>query len=630
MNYFQFGLFLVYAVSVFIIGIAISVFLNNAERMRMNRFLYIGEAFLLGSIVLVGELLILSLIGLYRAPYLWGAVLLNYAFILKKEIRSGFVEALYSKSRIDFPTIIFILLLVILIFRNCYFLIDVDSLSTYLFTQKLWLSSGTSLIGSVTNDMRIFVPQFEAVPYSLGIAIFGQEALFPQLINLFWRLIAVFLIFGYTTYRFNSYYGLAAAVFVIFNDHFFYSGANQWVTINGAVIALLFGAVYNFWEARKKNEAMYITLALIFLSQLMSNKYYLFFIFLFLLIGGIAVQIRPFEKIKEILKCKKYTYAILIALLLMSLSYIKNFIITGDPAFPLFAGRLHVFGWTIEKQKVYSQFVGGIGMNPLKLIKYMSYLFIWPGINSAKYTLISIIILPFTILVYSIRQKIDREEVIELCFWLGVSILLLFGLCLAVWQHPRYYRFLICLFSFATILSLRFIIKYVFGIKNEFIFISVILLFAFQGYSIINQGGAITNRPTIKENVDILLNRMRMNYIIKKHHPEVYIALKGLTENKDKINSSAWFNNINGFLLPDRPVVSLLYSTTIKWDSYSNENLIVNDLNKMGIKWIMTLRDNRLIFLTAEEFAKEAIKFDRQPKKIEEDYGFPEELTRIN
>ncbi|MDO8489531.1 MAG: hypothetical protein Q7S42_05435, partial [Candidatus Omnitrophota bacterium] len=392
MNYLQFLLFLFYLLSLFLSGVGIYSILNRTE-IRFNKIVCIGESLLLGSISLVGQLLILSILHLYKNPYLWGVVFLNYAFILNNSTRTLMRELFKFKFRLNIPTVIFIVLVAVLIFRNLYFLVDVDSNSTYLFTQKLWLTNSTSLIGNPTYDLRIFVPQFDAVPYSLGISVFGQETLFPQLVNLLWRIMAVLLVFGYTKYRLGGYYALAASAFVIFNDHFFYSGANQCVVINAAIIALMFAAAYNFWEARVKNDTCRFVCAVVFLSQLPANKYYLVICCLFLFLFGFAIQAKPLSMIKEIIRIKKYSSILVLAFFLVSLWYVKNFIVTGDPAFPLFAGKLHVFYWTSEQLKIFGQLLGS--SSPYKIIKYSSFLFVWPGVNPAKYILISVLILPF-------------------------------------------------------------------------------------------------------------------------------------------------------------------------------------------------------------------------------------------
>ena len=65
----------------------------------------------------------------------------------------------------------------------------------------------------------------------LGVALFGQETLFPQFVNLSWRLVLTLLVFGYVSYRFSRYHGLAAAMLVLFNDHMFFSGVRSFVII---------------------------------------------------------------------------------------------------------------------------------------------------------------------------------------------------------------------------------------------------------------------------------------------------------------------------------------------------------------------------------------------------------------
>ena len=449
MNYLQFFSFACYFAALFISGVGIYALLNG-PKVHFNRITCVGESLLLGSISLVGQLLILSVFGLYRNPYLWGVVFLNYAFILNIGARRLILEFFKGRSKINISTIIFAILVGILIFRNLYFLVDVDSNSTYLFTQRLWLEHSSSLIGNLTHDLRIFVPQFDAVPYSLGISIFGQETIFPQLVGVLWRVIALLLVFGYTKYRLNGYYALAASAFIIFNDHFFYSGANQHVIINAAIIALMFAAAYNFWEARLKNDTSRFVLAVVFLTQLPANKYYLVLCSLFLFLFGLSIQTKPFRMLTKIFKVKKYLYFVITAFFLVSLWYIKNFIITGDPAFPLFAGKLHVFGWTQEQLKVFGQLLGS--PSPFVIIKYISFLFIWPGVNCAKYILISILSLPFVVCISVIKERADKKEIVEICFWLGVCLISLLGLCFAIFEDPRYYRYLIGIFSFSAVL----------------------------------------------------------------------------------------------------------------------------------------------------------------------------------
>lgn len=634
MNFAQLGLFLVYSFSVLCIGSGIYAFIYKNSKSFMNRFILLGEVFLLGSIFLVAELLILSLIGLYKAPYLWSIVIFNFLLLLSYPVRKIFIDIFIKKTSFDLALVLFIVLAMFFIFRNQFFLCDVDSVNHYLGNQKIWLSNGTSIIGNNGTPITYFFPQFDAVPYSLGISIFAKETLFPSLVSLSWRLIVILLIFGYTAYRFNRYYGLAASMFVLFNDHFFYSGVNHWVLINGAVIAFLFAASYNFYESRRQNSQFRLLIALIFLSQLIANKYQMFYVTIFMLILGIAIQKEPFKKIKGLFINRNWKLAIFLSLFIAALWYIKNFLATGDPVFPIFAGRLHVFNWTIEQEHIFSKVFGGL--NLAKFFKYISYQFVWPGINPAKFVGIISSLFPLVLILTIIRQeKLDRESILELSFWLGLSILSLMGISLVCHQDPRYYRYAIGIYSFATIFSLHYLFKYCFNIKNPLLIGGAILFFSFWGYKIMFSEGGEFLRPTFKENIDVLTNRIHTDYAIKKHYPAVPKILDILSKNNAKLNESAWNidsfkNNIPQFFLPVRPVASLWFTTLVKWDSYGDETMISNDLRKAGINWILNLKGDSLAFLPIEDYAKDAIKYERAPLKTYYDYGWPPELSSIN
>lgn len=631
MNYAQIGLFILFVISVLSCGAGCYSILDKNSRSFMNRSIFLGEVLLIGSIFLVGEMLILSLLGWYRPFFLWGIVIINYAFLLNKNVRKNIATFILRWFKVSPATISFIILLLIFIYRNCYFMVDVDSISTYLFTQKLWLSRGSSIFGGIANDIRIFVPHFDAVPSGLGISIFGQETLFPQLINLFWRLIVLLLVFGYTSYRFNKYYGLAATMLVLFNDHFFYSGVNQWVLINGALIAFLFAGSYNLWESRRQNNHFRFTLALIFLSQLMANKYQMVYVLFFMFVSGVLMQHKPLNRIKEVYYNKKFLVAILVSLFIMSLWYIKNILATADPVFPIFADKLHIFNWTSNAVGVFVKIFGGI--KPSQFIKYMNFLFIWPGINAAKYVIIVISLLPLILGIAIARFKINLDTILELCFWLGLSVLTIMGICLFCHQDPRFYRFPLGILSFSAVFSIHFVLKCCFNIRKKIILGIVILLLSLPGYKIIYQQGGYFRRPTLKENMDVLFNRIHMDYAINKHYPQIPVILKGLNENKEKVSLSAWDAgtgfNLPAFLLPERPIVSLWATTIIKWDSYNKEESIINDLKEYGLKWVMSVRNDKLTFIPIEEYAREAVKYERFPKKIFWDYGFPAELANI-
>jgi len=632
MNWVQIGLFVAYVFFVLLAGVGIYDILSRKIKSVINKSLYLGEALLLGSIFLVGELLVLSLLHLYKAPFLWGAVALNCLFLKKQSVRKNFTFLFNKKCFFDITNVVFLVIVGVLVFRNLYFMVDVDSHSTYLYTQKLWLSAGTSLIGSVGHDIRIFIPQFDAVPYSLGLAFFGNETLFPQLINVFWRIIVLLLVFGYTKHRFGNLSSLAAVMLVAFNDHFFYSGVNQFVLINGAVIAFLFAAVYNFWEAGKRNDSFRFCLAFIFLVQLMANKYQMAYIFLFVLAMGLLIQ----KELKKMLfvfwSDRLARWCFIGAAGFVSFWYVKNLIVTGNPFFPILAGKLQVFNWTSEQGRVFMKVLGGRSFS--KILKYLSYLFIWPGIKAAKLVLITLIFSPLIFMWTFLRRRIDFERITEVCFWLGISLGGIIGLCLACHQDPRYYRYLIAILSFTSVVSVQYVFRYCLNIKRLAIAGIVLFLLAFSGWRIAGMSvGPIFKRPTIKENVDVLLSRIHMDYAIEKHFPKVPIILTAFVKQQEKTKQAAWefeeATNVPAFLLPQRPRVSLWYTTVINWDSYASREAIVDDLKKAGIEWLIRMGDNKLIFISAQNYAKEAVSLERFPTKIYYDYNFPPELSLV-
>lgn len=638
MNYMQFGMFIIFIFSVLSCGLAIYSYINREGKLFINGAVFLGEVLLLGSSLLVGELLLLSLIGLYKAPYLWGAVLLNFCFLFNSRIRRSCALIFNKGFKFDLPLILLILITTFFIFRNCYFLVDVDSHGGYLFTQKVWLSSGSSLVGDAAFDARLFVPQFNAVPYGLGLSIFGSETLFPQLINTFWRLIVIILIFGYTTYYFNGYYGLGAAMFVLLNDHFFYSGANQYVIINGAVIAFYFASAYNFWEARRKDCAFRFFLALIFLTQLMANKYQIVFDLFFMTILGLAIQQNLKKKIKELFSKKVWLYCLITACFITGLWLLKNLILSGNPFFPMLAGKFGTFNWSPALESV--SLKRAFYVSPMKLFKFLSYFFIWPGVGVAKYVFFSIIFLPLFMLKIILGDKFDKELFIGLCFWLGLSLLSVIGICFTGWQDPRAYRYLIAVLSFSAVLSISYIFSEVFGIRKKIIIGCVILLLAVvgsrnEGVRMMAMSGGGLNFPTFKENLDVITDKIHMDYIIKKHYPALSVINQALAENRDKLNSLAWDLDplgpyVSAFLLPIKSVVSLELNALIKWGSYESPALIEKDLSKYGVKWIITRDSGKFVFKSASEYAKMATKFNRYPQYTNYDYGFPEELKKIN
>src|SRR6185436_2070431 len=83
------------------------------------------------------------------------------------------------------------------------------------------------------------------------------------------------------------------------------------------------------------------------------------------------------------------------------------------------------------------------GLSVAEILKYLSYLFIWPGVTPAKYVYLMIIFSPFIMCFSLLRDRFDKELFREVCYWLGLSVVCIVGICLASHQDPRYFRFLL-------------------------------------------------------------------------------------------------------------------------------------------------------------------------------------------
>jgi len=324
----------------------------------------------------------------------------------------------------------------------------------------------------------------------------------------------------------------------------------------------------------------------------------------------------------------------LASLFFASLWYLKNFIVTGNPVFPILAGNMKTFGFTPEQGKVIYKLAGGI--SPGLFVKYMSYLFIWPGINAAKIVIITICFLPISLFLIYARNKEDKDLLMELFFWLSLCLLAAMGTSLACHWEPRYHRYPIAIMAFTAVISIQFIFTAI-GIKNKFIIGTLMLLLALkggfnEGYKVIFDSGGFFIRPSFKENADTLLNKIHTDYAMRKVCPQIDNIINSLRDNSEKVSTAAWdvtSFSFPLFLLPVRPLVSPWLNTTISWNSYESADLVISDLKKHNIDWIMQMQSGKLIFIPIKQYAQEIVKLDRHPSKKWATYDLPPELAEI-
>jgi hypothetical protein len=635
MNDIQLLLFFIYAISVYLWGSFVVSLIGQDKLQKSSRALYIGEVLLVGGVMSVGLQVFLSVVGLYNTYWIWGAVFASYFLLVSRQVRTIAYEGLKIEKAFNIANIIFLVFIGVFFLRNFYFLIDCDSHSTYLYAQKLWLTYGTSLHADRGMDQRVFVPHFESVPYALGIALFGNETIFAQCINIFWRIIALLLVYGYTGHCFkNKYVALAAVFMVMFDEHFFVSGANQWSTINGALIAFLFAFAYSLWEVRLNSEPQRLLLALVYLVHLMACKYQMVFIFFYFLAMTFLIPHKPLALLGQIIKNRKQLIVLILTIGFSSLWYIKNYFATGLATFPILAWKFGTFGWTPEMGHVFMR--AGRGLSLAEFFKYFNFMFIWPGINPLKVVCMFISLAPFMLFISMARKKFEQERFLHLAYWMIVTVLIAMGISLTSHQDPRYYRYGIAVFAFTSIVTIEFILMNILAIRQRAVFILLVLIFSLAECRIIFQAPGFFQFPSVKENVQVLFNQIHLDDIVSKYYHRNIVIDNYFKEHPSTDLKLAWEMDqlkwVSAFLIPPpiKPQLGLLNLTTtvINWDSYRSEELVVRDLKNYGIEKIIRVEDDQVTLISLEEFASQAVKIDRFPKKIRFDYGFPPEIVQ--
>ena len=255
----------------------------------------------------------------------------------------------------------------------------------------------------------------------------------------------------------------------------------------------------------------------------------------------------------------------------------------------------------------------------------------------AKILILSMILLPFVLLMGVFHDRMDKDSVGELGFWLGVSLLGMAGVCFVGYTDPRIYRYLIAIWSFSSVFMVVFVFQNSFGLKKEFILGvgGIIFFIVFFGGSYVSKKVVPCSIPTVEENVGVLFNRIHMGDVIPEYYPKNAAVLKEFHKNKQKSMKAAWdvgrggANSLSAFLLPVRPQLGLWCTTIVKWSSYANEDLIINDLKEHKIEWVMNSESDELVFYTLEEYAEELVQENRYPEKMYYNYSFPKELSDI-
>ena len=266
---------------------------------------------------------------------------------------------------------------------------------------------------------------------------------------------------------------------------------------------------------------------------------------------------------------------------------------------------------------------------PVCFFKYAGFLFVSPGMKAAKIVLFLIYALPFMIIFFN--DKTDKNgagRISELCYWIALSVLALFGLCLMCHQDSRYYGLVLPIFSFAAVYGCYYLLTKLVRLGPR---LTTILILAVSVVSMANEGfkvpfqqGGDFRYPTIKDNLNVLAGKIKTSDVINVRYPAINKVLK-LIKKTNKFQHSAWdlssFNNsVPGFFLPQRPLVGLWYSNLIHWDLGSGDKTkVLNDFKSADIEWIVQLKNDTWQFTSIDEYATRNIF----PKQVSQRNSLP-------
>ncbi|HOW35842.1 MAG TPA: hypothetical protein PL155_05450 [Candidatus Omnitrophota bacterium] len=499
-----------------------------------NSFLAFGISWFLGYFCYEGILSTLSVIHLFNplGVTITGSTLtlLGYYWIFfRKNFSKEFAKKI-STPRWEF--IVLGAMAGFLFFWNLYPTFDCDALSFYFPMIQQFLDHGGKFFSRFA-DVRFLVPPGENLLYALGFAWHPHSTVFPQIIQGLSKVMLLFCVYGAARSLGAGVFSLAAAAFVVSEEHIVASGANVSVHINIILAFSIFLSLFGFFVFLTARKKEYFFLAAISVFNAMACKYLgVAYLGCFLIITALS-----FFANKELYAARKLSFkkqpatilSLAAAVFFASISYIYSWITTGTPLFPASLGPL--------RSPFYDNAVMTIGtqyhyhLNLSDALKNVTAFMVWPGILPSK------ILLPLalgtSLLAMLFLGKKHRFFFYGLSFFIMSIIVIILQAMYMVFEM-RYYRFGIGVYSLACAFFLAFIF-HLFLERSKILkkwekplSISLILLICIYciRYSFDVMG---SSRPYAEDVVKFLTFQKSESQIIAERYPKVpesYAAYK--------------------------------------------------------------------------------------------------------
>jgi hypothetical protein len=269
------------------------------------------------------------------------------------------------------------------------------------------------------------------------------------------------------------------------------------------------------------------------------------------------------------------------------------------------------------------------------LLKYVSFLFIWPGVDPLKWLFLIVLFLPGILLVLLLMRKdLSVDSLLEWLYWLNTAFFVIVGIFFVVYVDVRAYRYGIALAVFAVIFSFDFILGKILSVRYYFLLKVIVLSLALLRIGIVFDQRGTYERPSFRDNWRVISNQLHFQDIVGRYYPKNLLVMQRLPKYINPRNA-AWdtgqvMNSRIGsaFLLPVFPELDFWNTSIINWDSYDSRDLVLKDLIDFGLKYYMYFEDNKLRIDPIEDYVKRAMNFYSNPSPVLINYGFPDELMR--
>jgi len=609
----------VLAIGLFLSGVLIDfllgfIFGENKKRIAQDNI----DILFLGTWFVGGYAFLLGVLGLFNTMLLWAGLalfsILGLASLRKLNIGYKIQFKINGWGVVSFAVFLFF------IFRNFYPLINVDSHHTYMAVVKEWLKTGSAYSSFIGWDLRYYIPVQTALFYGFDIQFLSDNTLFASCVQLLFRVLAVLTVWRWVQKEFGGVWALLFALLVLTDEHFFVSGVNKFVIVDGLMVWTIGYIVIRLVECKKENSsrALLILLALSFLPAIKYQG-----ILYMLGLGGMIVifNLKNFLVYGKSLILHQRLLLGGICLLAASGWYVRNYFLTGAPFFPIMASLFgSPYGDAVRESLRRSVYPG---IEPLALIKYFSTFFVFQGIIPLKLALLALLALPFQVAT-PLWEKFTWKR--EYLYFICVTMVLICATTVYGYWSARYYRFGIVIYPIVIILFLKYFLQFVPSKIGELIGLVIVLCLVWGKINALWFGHFLSS-PTIRENIDFIQGKTSVQEILKKHYPaEMSKYVQKLILNPPENMAIDAHVNWSTYLAPVNLKSTFIVSGFLPANAYRDEESLLYALQAKGIHQVLLTNPRSVELVSVENFAKNHV-VEFYPKKIKySGMGLPLEL----